>query len=170
MFGLACDRPAPTALRCSHPQLPPGHCCWKDSNFEPALISSTIDEVQPKLCTFLASTTVVEARISAGEALCALFEIGLKNLGDDFRFRNHAELVDVLADLALDSSKQRVKRDKKLKTDDIPSAERRAREALALDGCHAKLLYDALCQLLRSDLNRLQRGGARTVRPGTRAQ
>ncbi|KAL3088184.1 hypothetical protein niasHS_008045 [Heterodera schachtii] len=24
----------------------------------------------------------------------------------------------------------------------------------ALDGCYAKLLYDALCQLLRSDLNR----------------
>ncbi|KAL3113617.1 hypothetical protein niasHT_010646 [Heterodera trifolii] len=143
--------------------------------FEPALISSTIDEVQPKLCAFLASTTV-EARISAGEALCALFEIGLKNLGDDFRFRNHAELVDVLADLALDSSKQRAKRDKKLQrmtfrqlndmlltNSNAPSSSsataatvrfNKQREALALDGCHAKLLYDALCQLLRSDLNR----------------
>ncbi|KAL3124849.1 hypothetical protein niasHT_010389 [Heterodera trifolii] len=110
--------------------------------FEPALISATIDEVQPKLCAFLGSTTV-EARISAGDALCALFEIGLKNLGDDFRFRNHAELVDVLADLALDSSKQRAKRDKKLQRMTF-------RQRMP---CQT-VVYDALCQLLRSDLNR----------------
>uniref|UniRef100_A0A183BK77 Serine/threonine-protein phosphatase n=1 Tax=Globodera pallida TaxID=36090 RepID=A0A183BK77_GLOPA len=159
--------------------------------FEPSFITAAIDEVQPKMCAFLESTTV-EARISAGEALATVFEIAVKSLGDDFRFRNHAELARLLGDLALDSSKQRAKRDKKLQRmtfrqlNDVLAVDSSTlttalaqqqqqqqqhyrpcrpvllttvrfngqRETLTVQGCHAKLLYDAMCQLLQSDLNR----------------
>uniref|UniRef100_A0A914I966 Interferon-related developmental regulator 1 n=1 Tax=Globodera rostochiensis TaxID=31243 RepID=A0A914I966_GLORO len=145
--------------------------------FEPSFITAAIDEVQPKMCAFLESTTV-EARISAGEALATVFEIAVKSLGDDFRFRNHAELARLLGELALDSSKQRAKRDKKLQRmtfrqlNDVLAVDgstlttalaqqhqqqqhhRPCRPVLLTTGCHAKLLYDAMCQLLQSDLNR----------------
>jgi len=42
--------------------------------------------MQPRICSFLESTTV-EARISAGEALMILHEIGVENIDDEFQFR-----------------------------------------------------------------------------------
>jgi hypothetical protein len=53
---------------------------------EPSFIARQIDEMQPKICTFLESYTV-EARISAGETLAILHEIAVKNIDDTHRFR-----------------------------------------------------------------------------------
>ena len=54
--------------------------------FDPQIISTVIEEVQPKLCTYLSSSTV-EARISAGISLAILHEIALKNIDNEFRFK-----------------------------------------------------------------------------------
>lgn len=73
----------------------------------------------------------------------------------------------ILAELAVDSSKNRAKRDKKLQklsfrqisdvicNDKLPQMDVRfnKRETLQIEGCHSKLLYDSLSHLLRSDLN-----------------
>lgn len=134
--------------------------------FDPAFISVQIAEMQPKICAFLESTTV-EARISAGEALAILHEIAVNNIDEDFQFRNQPYLESVLGELSVDSSKNRARRDKKLQkmsfrqisdvicNDNLPQQTIRfnKRETLHIRGCHNKLLYDSLCQLLRSDLN-----------------
>jgi hypothetical protein len=80
---------------------------------------------------------------------------------------NHSYLARILADLTVDSSKNRAKRDKKLQkltfrqisdaicNDRWPQMQVHfnKRETLNLHGCHDKLLYDSLCQLLHSDMN-----------------
>uniref|UniRef100_A0A915D1G7 Interferon-related developmental regulator N-terminal domain-containing protein n=1 Tax=Ditylenchus dipsaci TaxID=166011 RepID=A0A915D1G7_9BILA len=78
------------------------------------LISQIINEVQPKICSFLESP-FVEVRISAGEALAVLFEIAVDDIDEDFRFSNHNHLKDILEQLALDSAKYHAKRTRRCK-------------------------------------------------------
>ena len=73
----------------------------------------------------------------------------------------------ILAELSVDSSKNRARRDKKLQklsfrqisdvicNDKWPQMDVQfnKRETLQIEGCHSKLLYDSLSHLLRSDLN-----------------
>uniref|UniRef100_A0A914KUH9 Interferon-related developmental regulator N-terminal domain-containing protein n=1 Tax=Meloidogyne incognita TaxID=6306 RepID=A0A914KUH9_MELIC len=134
--------------------------------FDSVFISTQIGEMQPRICSFLESTTV-EARISAGEALMILHEIGVENIDDEFQFSNQNYLKQILGNLAADSSKNRAKRDKKLQKltfrhiNDVICNEKleqlsirfNKRETLDIQKCHQKLLYDLLCQLLKSDLN-----------------
>ncbi|KAL7072232.1 hypothetical protein ACQ4LE_008832 [Meloidogyne hapla] len=134
--------------------------------FDSVFISTQIEEMQPRICSFLESTTV-EARISAGEALMILYEIGVENIDDEFQFSNQNYLEQLLGNLAADSSKNRAKRDKKLQKltfrhiNDVICNEKLSqlsvrfnkRETLNIRKCHHKLLYDLLCQLLKSDLN-----------------
>ncbi|KAF7639328.1 IFRD domain-containing protein [Meloidogyne graminicola] len=81
--------------------------------FDSTFISTQIEEMQPRICAFLEATTV-EARISAGEALMILHEIGVENINENFQFSNQNYLEQILSQLAADSSKNRAKRDKKL--------------------------------------------------------
>lgn len=128
----------------------------------PQVILKTIEETQPKLCTFLTATTV-DVRISAGEALAVLFEIAVNDIDEEFRFANHEYLKDVLGELAIDSAKYHAKRDKKVQKfsfrqindaifNNSPPQSRvrfNKHETLQVEGCHSKLLYDSLCQLLK---------------------
>ncbi|KAH7693409.1 interferon-related developmental regulator 2-like protein [Aphelenchoides avenae] len=132
----------------------------------PQVILKTIEETQPKLCTFLTATTV-DVRISAGEALAVLFEIAVNDIDQEFRFANHEYLKDVLGELAIDSAKYHAKRDKKVQKfsfrqindaifNNSPPQSRvrfNKHETLQVEGCHSKLLYDSLCQLLKGDVN-----------------
>lgn len=134
--------------------------------FDPGFISIQIEQMQPRICMYLESQTV-EARISAGEALAILHEIAVNNISNDFHFRNEPYLKQLLNEMAVDSSKYRAKRDKKLQkltfrqiadvicNKNYPhmTVHFNKREKLEIESCHTKLLYDSLCQLLRSDLN-----------------
>ncbi|CAK5075468.1 unnamed protein product [Meloidogyne enterolobii] len=96
-----------------------------------------------------------------------LHEIGVENIDDEFQFSNQNYLKQILGNLAADSSKNRAKRDKKLQKltfrhiNDVICNEKleqlsirfNKRETLDIQKCHQKLLYDLLCQLLKSDLN-----------------
>lgn len=74
--------------------------------FSTRLVASSIEECAPKLCVFLRSPSV-EVRISAGEALAVLQEIGISRVDENFAFDNIDELEDLLSGLAADSNKHR---------------------------------------------------------------
>ncbi|KAI1724987.1 interferon-related developmental regulator (IFRD) domain-containing protein [Ditylenchus destructor] len=131
------------------------------------LVSSIIDELQPKICKYLESPSV-DVRISAAEALAVLHEVAVHDLDENYRFANHNHLEQILGDLAVDSSKFHAKRDKKAQkftlrqindaifNDRLPQSQVKfnKREVLQIEGCHTKLLYDSLCVLLKSDMNK----------------
>jgi len=135
--------------------------------FDSSFISTTIEDAQPKLCTYLNSSTV-EARISAGSAMAILHEIAVENIDEEFRFKNHSHLEDIFAELSVDSAKHRAKRDKKLQKTSFRQISGsifgekvskfvvrfNRREELVTYGLHSKLFYDCLCQLLKSHLNK----------------
>ena len=53
--------------------------------FNSSIIRTAL-ELQPKLCSFLESSTV-ESRISVGETMAILYEIAVSDVGDDFQFK-----------------------------------------------------------------------------------
>lgn len=72
-----------------------------------------IEEIQPKLCGFLASN-LVDVRVAVGEALAVLHELGVENVDEEFRFANHPQLRQQLDQMAGDSAKYHAKKDKRL--------------------------------------------------------
>lgn len=54
----------------------------------------------------------LDVRLSAGEALAVIFELG-RDIAEDYEQEWAFELVDVLKDLATDSNKYRAKKDRK---------------------------------------------------------
>lgn len=131
------------------------------------MVSSIIEELQPKICKYLEAPSV-DIRISAAEALAVLYEIAVHDIDENFRFANHNHLEQILGDLAVDSAKFHAKRDKKAQkfslrqindaifNDRMPQSQVKfnKREVLQIEGCHTKLLYDSLCVLLKSDMNK----------------
>lgn len=105
----------------------------------------------------------MDIRISAGEALAILHEISVENIDENFEFANQQYLQGILDGLVGDSVKYHAKRDKKMQKfsfrqikDTIfnhkmpqTNVKFNKQETLQMNGCHAKLLYDLLCQLLK---------------------
>lgn len=134
--------------------------------FNSSIIRTAL-ELQPKLCSFLESSTV-ESRISVGETMAILYEIAVSDVGDDFQFKNHEYLECILTDLSQDSSKFRAKRDRKIQRLSFRQIIDRIfhnktihfeirfskREKIMIESCHTKLFYDLLCKILQGNLNR----------------
>ncbi|CAD5218292.1 unnamed protein product [Bursaphelenchus okinawaensis] len=129
-------------------------------------IGDAIEEVQPKLCSFLASNSV-DVRVAVGESLAVLYELAVQNVDEEYEFPNHAQLRSTLDEMSADYTKSHAKKDKRLQkwtfrqcidaifNEKAPESTVKfnKNERLELEGCHSKLLYDYLCQLLKGDLN-----------------
>ncbi|EYC19718.1 hypothetical protein Y032_0023g678 [Ancylostoma ceylanicum] len=133
-----------------------------------ATVNSAFGEFS-KLASFLEADQL-DIRIATGEALAFLYELGSQSR-PGFRLPNHQQIVELLDSLCSDSSKGKAKRDKRAQRltfrqvyssiveKDTPSLTVKFnREALVLDSCASKLLYDVCCELLHGGIVRqLQR-------------
>ena len=127
--------------------------------------TKAIEESETKLTYYLEASNV-EIRMSAGEALATLFQLA-KEKNDEFEFKSHYHLKNVLETLAADSLKYHAKRDKRVQrftfrqindvifNDTYPetTVAFNKREKLEICDCMTRLLYDSLCQSLESHLN-----------------
>ncbi|XP_011307491.1 interferon-related developmental regulator 2 [Fopius arisanus] len=107
----------------------------------------------------------LDVRMSAGEALAVLFELG-RDFSDDYEQDWALDLVDVLKELATDSNKYRAKKDRKqqrasfrdilryIEEDITPEMQIRfAQETLYLEGWCSRIQYNACCRLLGPGIN-----------------
>ncbi|XP_043283529.1 interferon-related developmental regulator 2 [Venturia canescens] len=107
----------------------------------------------------------LDVRLSAGEALAVLFELG-RDLTENYEEEWAFELIDVLKELATDSNKYRAKKDRKqqrasfrdilryIEEDIIPETNIRfGQEVLYLEGWCARTQYNACCRLLGPGIN-----------------
>ncbi|XP_018321148.1 interferon-related developmental regulator 1 [Agrilus planipennis] len=107
----------------------------------------------------------LEVRLTAGEALATVFELG-RDCHDDFAEDFVADLVETLRKLATDSHKYRAKKDRKqqratfrdilhyIENDDISDVQVKfGTEVLVLDTWTRRKQYDALCYVLGPGLN-----------------
>lgn len=62
----------------------------------------------------LSCSLKLEMRLSAGKALAVLHEAAVATFGDKYRFPNQQHLLDIFANLAIDSLKFRAKKDRKI--------------------------------------------------------
>lgn len=125
------------------------------NNFAPSLIQLSELLQSPHL----------EVRMSAGEALALIYELG-REFNEDFAEDFTPELVEQLRQLATDSHKYRAKKDRKqqratfrdilhyIEEDLYTDVQVRfGQEALILDSWSRRKQYDTLCQTLGSGLN-----------------
>lgn len=107
----------------------------------------------------------LDVRISAGEALAVIFELG-RDFAEDYEQEWALDLVDILKDLATDSNKYRAKKDRKqqrasfrdilryIEEDIVPETNIRfGKETLFLEGWCARTQYNACCRLLGPGMN-----------------
>ncbi|XP_014211698.1 interferon-related developmental regulator 2 [Copidosoma floridanum] len=107
----------------------------------------------------------LDVRLSAGEALAVIFELG-REYDEDFEQEWTLDLIDILKDLATDSNKFRAKKDRKqqranfrdilhyIEEGDIPETHIRfGSETLYLEGWCARTQYNACCRLLGPGIN-----------------
>ncbi|KAF5274000.1 hypothetical protein FQA39_LY01115 [Lamprigera yunnana] len=107
----------------------------------------------------------LEVRLSAGEALAIVFELG-RDYHEDFAEEFIPDLVDTLRQLATDSHKYRAKKDRKqqratfrdilhyIENESLPDLQIRfGQEVLILDSWTRRNQYYALCHTLGSGLN-----------------
>ncbi|XP_015586439.1 interferon-related developmental regulator 2 [Cephus cinctus] len=107
----------------------------------------------------------LEIRISAGEALAVIFELG-REYAEDYEQDWALDLVNVLKDLATDSNKYRAKKDRKqqrasfrdilryIEEDIVPEMHIRfGRETLFLEGWCARAQYNTCCRFLGPGIN-----------------
>ncbi|KAJ8668077.1 hypothetical protein QAD02_009740 [Eretmocerus hayati] len=129
--------------------------------------SNTVNSLMPsldRLCELLQSPHL-EVRLSAGEALAVIFELG-RDYDEDYEQDWALDLVEVLKDLATDSNKYRAKKDRKqqrasfrdilryIEEDIIPETQVKfGRETLYLEGWCARTQYNACCRLLGPGIN-----------------
>lgn len=125
------------------------------TNFSPSLIQI----VQ------LLGSPYLEVRLSAGEALAIIFELG-REYQEDFAEEFIPDLVETLRQLATDSHKYRAKKDRKqqratfrdilyyIEDDNLPDLQIRfGKEILVLDSWTRRKQYYVLCHTLGSGLN-----------------
>ncbi|XP_017777113.1 PREDICTED: interferon-related developmental regulator 2 [Nicrophorus vespilloides] len=107
----------------------------------------------------------LEVRISAGEALAIVFELG-RICEDDFAENYITDLVDTFKELATDSHKYRAKKDRKqqratfrdilnyIENDEMPDYKVKfATEQLDINSWTARKQYDSFCTMLGSGMN-----------------
>lgn len=107
----------------------------------------------------------LDVRLSAGEALAVIFEMG-RDYSADYEQEWAFDLVDVLRDLATDSNKYRAKKDRKqqranfrdilryIEEDIVPEMHVKfGKEVLYLEGWCARTQYNACCRLLGPGIN-----------------
>ncbi|KAI4460445.1 interferon-related developmental regulator [Holotrichia oblita] len=107
----------------------------------------------------------LEVRMSAGEALATVFELGC-DYQDDFGENLKDDLVEVLHQLATDSHKYRAKKDRKqqratfrdvlhyIESGEVPELQIKfGQECLMLDSWLRRKQYDALCCILGPGIN-----------------
>lgn len=107
----------------------------------------------------------LDVRLSAGEALAVIFELG-RDFSDDYEQDWALDLVDILKDLATDSNKYRAKKDRKqqranfrdilryIEEDVVPEMHIKfGQETLYLEGWCARTQYNACCRLLGPGIN-----------------
>ncbi|KAK4875162.1 hypothetical protein RN001_011584 [Aquatica leii] len=125
------------------------------ANFTPSL----------KQLSQLLTSPHLEVRLSAGEALAIVFELG-RDYHEDFAEDFIPGLVDTLRQLATDSHKYRAKKDRKqqratfrdilhyIEDDNLPDLQIRfGQEVLILDSWTRRKQYYAICHTLGSGLN-----------------
>ncbi|KAK0081161.1 hypothetical protein PV325_012687 [Microctonus aethiopoides] len=107
----------------------------------------------------------LDVRISAGEALAVIFELG-REFSEDYEQDWALDLIDALRDLATDSNKYRAKKDRKqqrasfrdilryIEEDIVPEMQIRfGKETLYLEGWCPRIQYNACCRLLGPGIN-----------------
>lgn len=110
----------------------------------------------------------LDVRLSAGEALAVIFELG-RDFSCDYEQNWALDLVEVLKDLATDSNKYRAKKDRKqqranfrdilryIEEDVVPEMHVKfggsGQEILYLEGWCARTQYNACCRLLGPGIN-----------------
>ncbi|MFH4984850.1 hypothetical protein AB6A40_011559 [Gnathostoma spinigerum] len=108
----------------------------------------------------------MDMRVSAGEVVAALYEAAVSTIDETFKFPNQHHLLEILAGLATDSVKYRAKKDRKVQRSSFrqiynaveqqewPSFDVKFDgEVLTGDSYGVKLLYDAVCSVLKSGTN-----------------
>lgn len=122
---------------------------------------NAFDSGVAKLTKFLDSSNV-ELRISAGEGLAFLYQLG-KEDDEDFQFYNHHHLKRLFEEMINESSKSHAKKDKRSQRfsirqvmdiifdDDYPttSIKYTNREKLDITSCYERLIYELLCIFLK---------------------
>ncbi|XP_066593545.1 interferon-related developmental regulator 2 [Prorops nasuta] len=107
----------------------------------------------------------LDVRLSAGEALAVIFELG-RDFSYDYEQEWALDLIDILKELATDSNKYRAKKDRKqqranfrdilryIEEDIVPEMHIRfGQETLYLEGWCARSQYNACCRLLGPGIN-----------------
>ncbi|XP_014475390.1 PREDICTED: interferon-related developmental regulator 2 [Dinoponera quadriceps] len=107
----------------------------------------------------------LDVRLSAGEALAVIFELG-RDFSCDYEQDWALDLADILKELATDSNKYRAKKDRKqqranfrdilryIEEDIVPEMHVRfGQETLYLEGWCARTQYNACCRLLGPGIN-----------------
>ncbi|KAK9301796.1 hypothetical protein QLX08_005990 [Tetragonisca angustula] len=107
----------------------------------------------------------LDIRLSAGEALAIIFELG-RDFSDDYEQDWSLDLIEILKDLATDSNKYRAKKDRKqqranfrdilryIEEDIVPEMHVKfGQEILYLEGWCARTQYNACCRLLGPGIN-----------------
>ncbi|VDM65603.1 unnamed protein product [Strongylus vulgaris] len=138
--------------------------CLLLQDADAATLNSAFGEFS-KLASYLEADQL-DIRLATGEALAFLYEIGSETR-HNFRLPNHQQIVEILEFLCSDSSKAKAKKDKRAQRftlrqvyssivdKDTPSLTIKFnKEALLLDSCASKLLYDICCELLRGGIVR----------------
>ncbi|XP_043602405.1 interferon-related developmental regulator 2 [Bombus pyrosoma] len=117
-----------------------------------------------RLCELLESPHL-DIRLSAGEALAVIFELG-RDFSCDYEQDWSLDLIEVLKELATDSNKYRAKKDRKqqranfrdilryIDEDIVPEMHVKfGQEILYLEGWCARTQYNACCRLLGPGIN-----------------
>ncbi|EFN65230.1 Interferon-related developmental regulator 1 [Camponotus floridanus] len=107
----------------------------------------------------------LDVRLSAGEALAVIFELG-RDFSTDYEQDWALDLVEILKELATDSNKYRAKKDRKqqranfrdilryIEEDIVPEMHVRfGKEILYLEGWCTRTQYNACCRLLGPGIN-----------------
>ncbi|CAK9817839.1 Interferon-related developmental regulator 1 [Anthophora plagiata] len=117
-----------------------------------------------RLCELLQSPHL-DVRLSAGEALAVIFELG-RDFSCDYEQDWSLDLIEVLKELATDSNKYRAKKDRKqqranfrdilryIEEDIVPEMHVKfGQEILYLEGWCVRTQYNACCRLLGPGIN-----------------
>ncbi|CAI4222113.1 unnamed protein product [Auanema sp. JU1783] len=117
-----------------------------------------------KLTSFLGATQV-ENRIAAGETIAFIYELMREGSNPNYRFANHGQMIEVLDELASESSKVKSKKERRtlrysfrqihayIVHDEAPNITIKFnKQNLVLDTCESKVIYDLCCEVLHGGM------------------
>lgn len=127
-----------------------------------AALSSALGDYA-KLSSYLEANQL-ESRTTCGEVIAFVYEFARDSI-PNYRFPNHAQVVDILDGFSLDNTKGKGKKDKRVQrftfrqihaciVDNEPPAVtiKFNRQSLLLDTCTDKLFYDVCCEILHGGM------------------